>query len=535
MALLSLIPDFPGLQIDDIDNADDLITIYAHSIAPSACCPVCGQVSSSVHSCYARHPADLPSSGKRVRLVATVRRFFCLNPDCQRKIFVERLSALLDVHAQRTRRLDKTLSVQVRAMSAEKGSRALKQMAMPVSGDTLLRILRRLSLTERPTPRVLGVDDWAYRKGQNYGTILCDLERHCTVDLLPDRSADSLAAWLRMHPGVEIISRDRSKIYAEGATRGAPKAIQVVDRWHLLKNVGDTVQAVLEHYRSYLLKGPLLAQASETVPAPTPSAGGVSKAEKTRLSNAARRRARYDQIITLNQQGLPQATIAERVGVTTRTVSRFVNAPSFPERKRRRSDDGIMAPFLAELCRHFEEGCHNASKLWRKLKESGFTGSYGTVRNVVARLQQGLPASKPPRASQAPQARRYAPREAKYLFTQCPDKLKEQEVNDLSNMLKHEQLAKLYNLAQDFAEMVREQLHERFDNWLTQATVSDFSALRSFARGLQHDYAEVKAALMLPFSNGQTEGQVNRLKLAKREMYGRAKFDLLRQRVLQPI
>src|SRR5579864_3500451 len=165
MSLLSITPDLPGLEIDAIDNAEDHITIHAHVTADSACCPVCGQTSRSVHSSYCRHPADLPSSGKRVRLVVTVRRFFCNNPHCYRKTFAERLLPLLGVRAQRTSRLDDSLSVQARAMSAEKGSRVVKQLAMPVSGDTLLRIIRRLPLPEYPTPRVLGVDDWAYRKG----------------------------------------------------------------------------------------------------------------------------------------------------------------------------------------------------------------------------------------------------------------------------------------------------------------------------------------------------------------------------------
>jgi transposase len=307
--------------------------------------------------------------------------------------------------------------------------------------------------------------------------------------------------------------------------------VQVVDRWHLLKNLGDTVQDVLEHFRSWLFKS---ITVQETSAISTPSTRNT-KTEQQRLDNISRRRALYDEIMALARQGLKQSLIADRMGVSRRTVQRFVAAPAFPERKRRRSDMGIIEPFIAEVIQCFEADCHNAFEIHRRLTALGYTGSYGTVNNTVKRLRQGLPARKPPRPAAPQHSQRYAPRQAKWLFTLRPEKLKQEEVADLKLMLAHPELSQLYELTQRCEIIVREQQVQAFDQWLLQAEASTFPAFHRFANGLRQDYAEVKAALMLPWSNGQVEGQVNRLKLMKRIMYGRANFDLLRQRVLQRV
>jgi transposase len=229
---------FPDCRVEQVTRAGSKRVEFAiRATRPQAACPTCLTPSNTLHSYYRRHPADLPSLGQAVCLSLSVRRFCCRNPDCPRQTFAEPLPGLLNRRARRTQRLASAQAQVGIALGGEAAARLLQRLAMPTSADTVLRLVRALPLPEAEPPRILGVDDWALKKGQTYGTILVDLEARRVIDLLPERTAPALASWLEAHPSIEAVVRDRSSEYGRGATLGAPEAVQVADRWHLLYNL----------------------------------------------------------------------------------------------------------------------------------------------------------------------------------------------------------------------------------------------------------------------------------------------------------
>lgn len=330
---------------------------------------------------------DLPWAQYRVRLQLCVRKWFCRNRHCLRRIFTERLPTIAAPWARRTLRLAQRLLALGVALGGKAGVRLGHAWDLAVSRNTLLRLLRQQPLQEAPTPRVLGVDDFALRKGHRYGTILVDLERRQPIALLPDREPATLAAWLVAHPGIQIITRDRSTKYAEGAREGAPHAVQVADRWHLLKNLREAIQrfltrqhARLEQATAAVTQGPLLE--------PTTTAGPVamlsSRSAHERQHNRAKRYARYCQVIALHQQGVPHKQIARTLGISPITVRTFIRAGTFPERatSRRRSR---LDPYVAFLHQRWAAGCKNPTQLWHEIVAQGYQGTPRMVRRYVAR------------------------------------------------------------------------------------------------------------------------------------------------------
>jgi len=402
-----------------------------------------------------------------------------------------------------------------------------------------------------PTPRHLGVDDWAQRKGRTYATILVDLDQGCPIELLPDRTADTLASWLRDHPGVEIITRDRAGAYAEGATAGAAEAVQVADRWHILKNLGDALSRVFAEYPQALRPmqspaeteegaqeddAPLGPDRSMAPPAPQ------SKAERMRQQRQERRQARYDQVHGLLEEGVSLRAIAKDLCLSRETVRKYARAAAAPTPQPRAKRVSLLDPYKSYLIERWNAGCHVGTELLREIQKQGYQGSRSIALDFVAaiRRQQGIAPMKrsglPAQAASDPTLRPITPRELVWLVLQRPERLDEVEQ---ARLMYARQAApaveKAVSLAQEFAVMVREREHEQLEHWLERADAGGQSALRSFAGGIRRDYAAVEAALKLPYSNGPVEGQVNRLKFLKRQMYGRAKFDLLRKRVLYAV
>jgi transposase len=417
---------------------------------------------------------------------------------------------------------------------------------------------------------VLGLDDFAWKKGDRYGTLLVDLEAHVPVDMLPDREAATVARWLRTHRGVKLISRDRAGAYAEGAKRGTPRARQIADRYHLLVNLRDMLKDALARHQAAL---PTVEGAREAPPTRRPGpdrvpeigspipveapqrhervgiqpegeslateAHALTAAERRRQVSRANRYARYEQILALSRQGLSQREIARQLHLSRQTVHRFLKAESFPERAPTGQRRSLLDPYLPYLRRRWEQGSHNGRQLAREIQAQGFRGSVALVSQLIGKWRASSPMPElrvrgKKRQTAHPPSRRVSARQASWLFVKPREQLTDEQQTLLARICQaNTDLEELYRLGQQFVLMVKQRQPRRLDAWLVRAQQSSSVELQGFASGVKRDYAAVKAGLSLPWSQGQVEGQMTRLKLLKRQMYGRAKFDLLRSRVLR--
>jgi transposase len=517
------------LTVDRLLPTPDRFLLIARSSSASAACPSCGGTSTRAHSFYSRRLADLPWQGHVVELHVRVRRFRCTNFYCRRRIFAERL-AIARPKARRTLRLREIQQQIGLALGGEPGSRLAGQLAMPVSGDTLLRLIRSWTPALAPPPRIIGVDDWAWRRGHRYGTIICDLERRRVIDLLPDRTDETLACWLQRHgENVAVVSRDRAGAYAEGIRTGAPQAIQVADRWHLMVNASEALRRVLDQHPRDLREAAQRCMAHDGRPlAATSKQRAVTQSERQRAGRREQRQARYEEVARLHRKGVPIRHITSRLGVARNTVRRWLRAGEAVIYRR--------APGASALDRHrgyverrWAEGCRNSAQLWRELRDCGFDGGYDIVRRWAIR-RRGLETVPTDQERSLPSWRVPSSRRAARLLM-APAKtltLPDRQFVDTLTALAPE-IRTATDAVTEFARILRERDTAAFEAWLTAAQTT---ALRGFVAGIRGDIAAVRAALSQPWSNGPVEGQVNRLKMLKRQMYGRAKFDLLRNRVL---
>lgn len=548
--LQTLLPNTSLLRLNNyaIGSDDSTLTLNLSSTQTTAQCPLCGGSSQKVHSHYERTLADLPCMNLSLKLVIQVSKFFCHSADCLRHVFTERLPNVAAPWARKTMRFIERLQSISLALGGSAGARLGPLLGYASSGSTLLMHLKRLPQSTVETPKILGVDDFAFRKGHNYGTILVDLETHQPIELLPDRKAETLAAWLREHPGIEVLARDRSKVYKSAMDEAAPEAIQVVDRFHLVQNLSDYLEQVLNGYRSELKAAEqaqhhqLVAALPEETVVAVPQPTATEAARQRVLDNQQQRIQQQQKIKDLRAQGWPNAAIAQEVGVSLRTVDRYWAAPDFPEIPVHYSTFGksILDPYKQQLLEWWNQGIRKPLVLFKLLQQKGYEGSGRTVQRYVKGLRkaQGLPplvtkVVNPLPKVIDPQTPPLTPKRAACLMIVRSENREAEEDKLLEQIVQqHSDLALLVKLADSFLDLLRKQQADELDDWLVKTLASPLKPLHSFAKGLLDDYTAVKASLMMPVSNGPVEGLNNKLKMLKRQMYGRAGLDLLAKRFI---
>jgi transposase len=458
-------------------------------------------------------------------------------------MFTDCIPKLACRFGRRTKRADEVALYLAMTLGGEAGHRVAKQLCLKVSSDNLLRIARCSIPPERGAPRVVGVDDLAMLRGQTYGSIVLDLERHQPIALLPDRKWESFRDWLQHHPSVEVINRDRADCYARGAAAGAPSAKQVADRFHLLSNLREALKRTAERCTAGIRQAALAVaqwkKSQQVASSPPSDLSRTSPPADSSLRQATlgevRRTKRvdlYQRIQQLKVDGNSQRSIARELGIDRATARRFFQAAEFPERACARRGKWSI-PFLQEITKLWDEGCYNAKLLTTKIAALGYRGSYYPSRRLVAQWRgQGDDVSmeQRERGSLLP----HSPSRIAWLLFLNRSNLDAQEERLTQSVQEHcPDLREATTHAREFVQIVKERKINDFDSWIDRACcVSSPMAIKRFAAGLKADKSPIEAALTLPWSNGQAEGQINRLKPIKRQMYGRANLDLLAQRFL---
>jgi transposase len=528
-----------GLRVEAAAVDGSSLSLALCNTAPTAQCPGCGVPSARVHSRYTRRPADLPGHGRATRLLITIRRFFCPTEGCPRKTFAEQLPGLVAPHARSTMRLDEAHAAIGHALGGQPGARLATKLAMPVSPDTLLRRVRRDAPATGPTPCALGVDEFAFRKGARYGTILVDLERRRVIDLLPDREATTVAAWLRARPGVEVVSRDRAAAYAQAAGEAAPDAVQVADRWHLMKNAREVAERVLQRRAGSVraLLGARRDRPGSDGPGSDPVRPQPEETPRQEVCSPKReeRLARFERVRQMHRDGVWLRGIARTLGMNYQTVERYVRSDACPDWQPGRHRPSRLDRFDAYIRRRLAEGCGNARQVLRELHAAGFRGGRTVVQERVRLLkaEAGISGAPSPVSRDEPGPTLPSFWRLAVTIVRSPDERDEEDRAAIAALCAGDVVVReMSETIEGFASMIRERRPGDLAAWSDRAKRSSVTELGSFARRLSQDEAAVRSGIGLAWSNGPVEGHVNRLKAIKRSMFGRARFDLLRARVL---
>jgi transposase len=500
-----------GFVVECATRDGDGFVIAVRGAATVCRCPMCGGVCSRVHSQYRRRLRDLPAAGARIRLILRTRRFFCDAQACGRRIFAERFETI-EPRARRTSRLDDVVHCLAIALGGRPAASLSRRLNVEVSNDTLLRMVRRRGPRSFPPPSIVGIDDWAWRRNHRYGTLVCDLERRATVALLPDREPATAEAWLAQQSQICVVARDRGGGYAVAAHRALPHAIQVADRWHLMENASgaflDAVRKSMQQIRT--------AMGSTVI---NPSL--LTFAEKLQYEGYVRREETNAVILSLSEQGIAIKEIVRRTGYSRGLIRKILRGQRSDIFRVRQSS---LDPYLPWLDEQWAAGCRNGAALWRVLRLRGFQGCLRVVSEWSARRKKSERAD-PAALARAPSARTVA-----RLLTVGRERLSKAETITVAAIESRVALlVEAREIILEFQGIIRRKALAELDTWISKARSSLVAA---FANGVSKDKAAIEAAIALSWSNGQTEGQICKLKLVKRQMYGRGNIDLLQARVI---
>lgn len=547
--MLDLISFFPpSLRREGMHIENKVITITMVAQQNTSLCPICTLPSSRVHSSYSRTLMDLPIIGHRLCLKLYCRKFFCDNTSCKRKIFTERFQELIFPYARRTNRLNKLIEKFAFTMTAMRGSKLLGSMGIIVSHDLLINIARYTPIKlDQNNHKYIAVDDWAIKKGKNYGTIICDHETHRPVAIINGRTHEPFEEWLKLHPEVELVTRDRSSSYAKAIENACPNVIQVADRFHLTHNL---LEALKEHIKKDFAakiaiklpkdqddKGSKESLAIQTV---TPKEEIKNSANKSKCTSRDKKKELVCAVKTLHKNGMAINTIAKETSLNWRTVRRYIELSEDQASTYKRSPSGSILDRFKEFIVQKLAESQKTTAIFKELKNMGFNGGQSTLRDYVRKLKKDGNTKENHEEIKVTKATRKIAWISRFNLISYLWSYEGDLTNSVTKILQRifelfPKVKEIHRVVHEFRLMVKNKNPANLESWIEKAIKLDVPEIKTFAEGLQRDWDEVINAFNYSFSNGLAEGHINRLKTIKREMYGRANIDLLSQKALYAI
>lgn len=538
----AVFPQLAGVAVEDLRVEGGVLRVRARGIGREAACPACATVSRQVHGGYERRLADLPTGGRPVEIRVWMQRFCCTHAGCPRRTFVTQIDGLTSRSCRRSLSLQRMLTDIAVFLAGRPGARLAARFRIAVSRSSMLRLLSSVPLPAVAAVGEVGIDDFAFRRGQNYGTLVIDMDSHHPIDVLPDRSTETTRDWLSEHLPITLICRDRAGAYAEAARTGAPDAVQVADRWHLWHNLAETIEKIVRRNRGTLAEPATapMTDGDNAKPSDERDDELLATQRVTDDGTAAvvvpgrlvtRTMERHAAVHALLDAGRSLSAVSRELHLDLHTVRRFARAAEVEDLlgKARQRRDSVLDEFKPYLHQRWNEGVTNAETLTQEIVALGYRGSDKTVRRYLHPLRAaGAPAPSP--VPLPPTVRQVTG-----WLTRRPEDLADTDTTALQGITARcPALAATYDLVREFAKMLTQRHGEQLGNWMDRVEAEGEPELRAFTASLRRDLDAVTAGLTLPQSSGAVEGNVTRVKAIKRQMYGRAGFDLLRRRVLIP-
>ena len=526
----------PELIVNNIDYSCSIVKIYASIKAKRSKCPICEKYSNKVHDYYTRTLSDLPVFQNKTTIILKTRKFKCQNPQCNRKVFSEQTPYILR-YSRRTKRASNILDSLSVELTGKLGNMLSKQLLISVSSSTITRIAHKQQLPQIIQPKVLGVDDFAYRKGISYGTIL--------IDILPSREGKALKKWLSKYPDVKIVTRDRASSYASAIKEVCPDAEQVADRFHLLMNLSDALDKYFKSVNPKIKK--LIKDKSDELLNMSDSQNvdyekekrtqALSKVQEIVEINVDQRQDTFNKVKELQAKTISKRKIARGLGISRNTVDSYFLLESLPPRICYKSTN--IELFAQHIVARLNDQGYMMKDIIDEIYELGYNGSrtqaYHNINIIKEKFEIRTLDFAQIQKSKIPYIKPLSSRAlAKYIGFCLTDIKDPDQRKYLQTLLDNiSELQVIRKLVQIFKTMLKRGCGNII-RWIEFIKRSKYKlpGLTTFANGLLRDIKAVKNGINMTWSNGAVEGHVNRIKSIKRQMYGRASFDLLRKKVI---